>query len=528
MVSITSIDVLPIAAPPTGFGGDARNIAQGGPTYANAVLEVKTDRPGLQGTAVVFVNGHGLKEMCDLIRSTATRFLLDKQMPVDVDTLHRAGNLGTFSVMMLRDSDYCWLGGVGPSRMAIGAVINALWDLTAKMQEVPAWQLIAEMPPAELLKFIDFEHIGDVVSPAEALAIFESAQAGKRERIAGVYEKGLLAYNTAGWSGISSEALVEQTRKMIDAGWRQIKVKVGATYSAARDGAERAGAVLTRREIDDLALQAADHDAERLLRVYETIKNEDSRPEKMQVAVDSNQVFDTHTAIVFIERLARTLHQAEPAFQIAWFEEPTNQHSAPGHIQIQQTLNRRFRDCDPPLHVPVSTGEHGASPATFKDLLHAEAPGGSNEKYAIDVIQMDYSRVAGIADNLAVLLLAQKARLEGRDVRICPHTGGIGLCEGMRNVQAVKQALFGSTNNAGVDDILEFVAEETRSVHEGVFENPAVVENGRYRMPKIPGVGVDYTGEGKRNYRLPDGDAWRATPKLAALGRKFMLTGERY
>lgn len=528
MVAITSIEVLPIAAPPTGFGGDARNIAQGGPTYANVVLEIVTDRPGLRGVSVIFTNGHGLKEMCDLTHSVATRFLLDRQAPVDLDTLHRNGNLGKFSRWMLQDCDYGWLGAVSMPRMAIGAVSNALWDLVAKMREVPGWQLIADMPPAEIVEFIDFEHIGDIVSPAAALAILQAAEVGKQTRIEKIYEKGLLAYNTAGWSGITNDGLVAQTRKMITAGWPQIKIKVGATYTAARIEADRRENVLSRDDIDKIAVQAADHDAERLLLVYQTILSEDRRAARMKVAVDSNQVFDTRSAIVFIRRLAERLYAASPAFKIDWFEEPTNQHSAMGHMEIQQALNRAFEHYDPPLHVPISTGEHGASPVTFKDLLHAPAFDGSGEKYAIDVIQMDYSRVAGIGDNLAILLLAWKARQEGRDVRICPHSGGIGLCEGIRNIQAIKEALFGDTNNAGVEDILEFVAEEQRSVHEGVFENPAVVVNGYYRMPRTPGVGVDYTAGGKQLYRLPDGDAWRATPELAELAKKFLLMGTRY
>jgi L-fuconate dehydratase len=528
MVAITSIEVLPIAAPPTGFGGDARNIAQGGPTYANATLEIVTDDPGLRGVSIIFTNGHGLKEMCDLTRDVTTRFLLDRQTPVDLNNLAAGGNLGKFSRWMLQDSDYGWLGAVSMPRMAIGAVSNALWDLVAKIRGVPGWQLIVDMQPEEFIEFIDFEHICDVVPPAEALAMLRAAQPGKQRRIEKIYSKGLLAYNTAGWSGISNAGLVEQTKKMIRAGWPQIKIKIGATYSAAMTEADRRGKILSRENIDRIALQAANEDAERMLLVYQTIWQEDLRPVKMKVAVDSNQVFDTRSAIVFIKQLAQTLYSVNPAFKIDWFEEPTNQHSAMGHVEIQHELNRAFKYFDPPLHVPLSTGEHGASPVTFKDLLHAPAFDGSGNKYAIDVIQMDYSRVAGIGDNLAILLLAQKARMEGRDVRICPHSGGIGLCEGVRNIQAIKEALFGSTNNAGAEDILEFVAEEQRSVHEGVFENPAIVNNGYYQMPKTPGVGVDYTAKGKQQYRLPDGAAWQATPKLAELAKKFMLTGDRY
>lgn len=522
MTRIVDINVFPIAAPPTGFGGDARNIAQGGPTYANVVLEIITDHPGLKGTAIIFTNGHGLLESCNFTRSVARRFLLDRQQPVALDELHRDGNLGKLARRFLQDSDYSWLGGVGVSRMAIGAVVNGLWDIVAKLQGVPAWQWLADRSPEELLAFIDFEHLGDVLSPREALAIFQQAQEGKQQRIEEIYQRGLLAYNTAGWSGISLEGLADQTVRMIRAGWPQIKIKVAASWSALRAKADEEGRVPDREELDRMALQAAREDAERLILVYRTIDQQDSRERKMTVAVDSNQVFDPHSALVFITALAEQIYADNPAHKLEWFEEPVNQHSAQGHVWLQQQLTRTFGDYNPPLQVPISTGEHGASPVTFKDLLHAPALDGGSERYAIDVIQMDYSRVGGIGDNLAILLLAQKARLEGRDVRICPHTGGIGLCEGMRQVQAVKQALFGSTNRGGVADILEFVAEETRSVHEGVFINPAVVVDGYYQMNRTPGVGVDYTDEGIVNYRLPDGKAWQANEKYRALAEQFL------
>lgn len=523
MVAITGIDVQPIGAPPTGFGGDARNIAQGGPTYANAVLEILTDHPELRGTSVIFTNGHGLKEMCEVTRMVANRFLLQEDWLPAPTELHKNGNLGRFCKRMLQDSDYSWLGGVGVSRMAIGAVANALWDLSAKIQQVPAWQLIVDMEPRDLLEFIDFEPIGDVLSPAEALDLLQRAQDGKQERVHQIYQQGLLAYNTAGWSGISKEGLVDQTRKMLQAGWPQIKIKVGASYSAARMKADEARTLLTREDIDRMALEAANEDAERMILVYQTIEREDPRPDKMKVAIDSNQVFDTRSAFIFAHQLGLKLYQASPEYRVEWFEEPCNQHSPMAHVELQQALDRAFEDYAPPLRIPISTGEQGASPTTFKDLLHApDLSGKTRDKYAIDVVQMDYSRVGGIGDNLAILLMAQKAREEGRDVRICPHTGGIGLCEGMRNVQAIKQAWFGPDNLAGVPDILEFVAEEERSVHEGVFTNPAIVKNGYYQMGREPGVGVDYSARGKQDYTLPGGDAWLASDHFAQLARKFM------
>lgn len=523
MVAITAIDVQPIAAPPTGFGGDARNIAQGGPTYANAVLEIVTDHPELRGSSVIFTNGHGLQEVCEFTRQVAQRFLIQEKPQPDLDRLHLDGNLGRFCKRMLQDSDYSWLGGVGVSRMAIGAVANALWDLTAKLQQLPGWQLIVDMPPRDLLEFIDFESIGDVLSPAQALELLEQAQPGKQERVHQIYQQGLLAYNTAGWSGISREGLVEQTQKMLQAGWPQIKIKVGASYSAARMAADEARRPLDREDIDRMALEAANEDAERMILVFQTIEREDTRAQTMKVAIDSNQVFDQRSAFIFAHQLALKVYEANPDYQIEWFEEPCNPHSAMAHVQLQQQLDRAFEDYEPALKVPISTGEQGASPMVFKDLLFAPSlDGDAQQRYAIDVIQMDYARVGGIGDNLTILLMAQQARQEGRDVRICPHTGGIGLCEGMRNIQAIKQAFFGPDNLAGVPDILEFVAEEERSVHEGVFINPAIVKEGYYQMPREHGVGVDYSARGKREYTLPSGEAWRRSDHFASLARKFV------
>lgn len=522
MITIESVKVTPVAAPPTGFGGDARNIAQGGPTYANVYLQLGTNDAQLSGSSIIFTNGHGLKEMCDLTEQFATRFLLDANTPVRIDTLHEGTNFGRLCQSMLQDSDYGWLGAVGMSRMAIGAVINALWDLLAKQQQKPAWHVLAEMTPEQLIACIDFEHISDVLAPAEALALLQDAQTGLAERIKRVYQRGLLAYNTAGWSGISIDELQTQTRLMIDRRWPQIKIKVGASFAERRLKLNEHAKAPSRTELDQLARQAADDDLVRLQAVFQTIATYDRRHHPLQIAVDSNQVFDTRSAVVFIGHLAKELYRLNPDYKIVWFEEPTTPHSAMAHLAIQHALQLAFTDYEPSLNIPLSTGEQGASPVVFKDLLFANLGRFEHEQTcAIEVIQMDYSRVAGIADNLAILLLAQQARRQGRDVRICPHTGGIGLCEGMRNVQALQHALFGHTNAGGTPDILEFVEEPDRSVHEGVFRNPAIVVDGHYQMNTTPGVGVDYSDEGLALYRLPDGQAWSANEKYRELAKRL-------
>ncbi|UTF59773.1 enolase C-terminal domain-like protein [Gilvimarinus sp. DA14] len=519
MISITDIRVSAVAAPPTGFGGDPRNIAQGGPVYANVYLQVFTSDPSLTGSSIIFTNGRGLQEQAQMTERIARHFLL--QTSIDVSQLHEGTKLGDLAQQMLQDPDYAWLGAAGASRMAIGAVINALWDLMSRFLKLPAWRALLTLAPEQLAALIDFEPIADVLPPAEAVQMLQQARQGMDARIDDIHRHGLLAYNTAGWSGIDIDTLCQQVRDLISRNWSMVKVKVGAEFAKARLAAAGRGEWLSRTQLDELASRAAEQDCERLSAVFDTISQNDQRLKQMTLAVDSNQIFDVQSAIVFIHKLAKRLYRVNPSYQIQWFEEPTSAQSAMGHVQIEQALTMSFSDFEPPLQAPISTGEQGASPSVFKDLLFAQLGRFDHEKtYALPVLQMDYCRVAGIADNLAILLLAQKARQQGRNVRICPHAGGIGLCEGVRHVQAIKQALFGANDNRGTADILEFVEEPSRSVHEGVFNNPALISNGYYQMNHEPGVGVDYADAGLELYQLPNGQAWQ-TKSLQPLARQI-------
>ncbi|MDO3383510.1 enolase C-terminal domain-like protein [Gilvimarinus algae] len=521
MICITAVEVLPVAAPPTGFGADARNLAQGGPVYANVYLRVHTSDPSLVGHSIIFTNGRGLKEQCDLTLRMAQRTLLKSSL--DIAALHKGYGFGQFVQNLMQDSDYAWLGSAGMSRMAAGAIINALWDLMSQRLKLPAWRALLTLTPEQLVSLIDFEPIADVLSPAEACAMLKRARAGLPEREQALLAQGLLAYNTAGWSGIELPALCGQVRHLIDELWPHIKIKVGAEFARERLAASRRGDRLTRGQLDDMAKRAAASDTERLLAVFATIDEHDRRMQKMTLAVDSNQVFDVQSALVFIRKLARNLYKTNPRYQIQWFEEPTNPHSALGHLQIKHGLQMAFVDCEPPLQVPISTGEQGSNPAIFKDLLFASLGRFENEKHsAIDVLQMDYCRVAGIADNLAILLLVHKARQQGHEVRLCPHAGGIGLCEGVRHIQAINLALFGTASAGAAPDILEYVAEPERSVHEGIFNNPAIITKGRYRLDNTPGVGVDYSQAGLDRYRLPDGSAWQESGALQRLAQELV------
>ncbi len=335
-----------------------------------------------------------------------------------------------------------------------------------------------EKSPEDLLEFVDFTHIVDFLSPAEALEMLRRAQPGKDMRAESLYRRGPAAYNTAGWSALPDDLLVPKTREMLEQSWPQIKLKVGANYSSAGLDA------------------AVSSDLVRLIKVFDTIRRSGRA---MKVAMDCNQIFDPVSAADYITRLALSLDDAGAAagaeFRLAWFEEPTHPASALGHRQVKSLMRRRLRESGrEDLAVPIATGEHCPSLVTFKDML-----AGTTEDFPpIDIVQPDYSRLGGIGDLIAVVLMARKA-----GTLICPHAGGIGLCEGVANLQAFHEALFGAQEGA----VLEFVEG---GLHEGVYQHPASVVNGHYVLPRgAVGNATALTESARRTYGVPDGDAWR-------------------
>ncbi len=478
MTQITNLNVFPLSVPWDGFGSDPRNPIT---IYSLAVLEIQTDNPALTGgggDSFIFTIGQGTCESCALLESTARRFLLHDPKPwSSLEQLATGPTLGNFSRHMLEDSHYNWLGAAGLSRMAIGAVTNALWDLCAKLHQTTGWQFLAEKSPEDLLAFIDFTHIADFLPRDQALDMLHRAQPGKSDRIEALYKTGPAAYNTAGWSAVPDDLLVIKTKDMLQKAWPQIKIKVGAKFPT---------------EGLDAALAS---DLPRLLKVFDTIRASDKT---MKVAVDSNQIFDPATAVEYITRLALALDDAgrkhNADYRLAWFEEPTSPLSALGHLQIKHNMRERLRDLGKEhLAVPIATGEHCPAPIVFKDLL-AGVPGILE---SIDIVQPDYARVGGIGDLLAIILMARKA-----NALICPHAGGIGLCEGVMNVQALNEALFGPQPGA----VLEFVEG---GLHQGVYQHPASVHNGHYVLPSGPiGNATALTPYAKQTYLLPTGSAW--------------------
>ncbi len=256
--------------------------------------------------------------------------------------------------------------------MAIGAVINAAWDLAARAANKPLWRFIAELTPEQLVDTIDLRYLSDALTREEALAILRDAQPQREQRIAQLIEQGYPAYTTSpGWLGYSDEKLVRLARKRWPTASAPSSSRLAPT---CRDDIRRCR----------LAREAIGPD--------------------IAMAVDANQRWDVGPAIDWMRQLAE--------FDIAWIEEPTSPDDVLGHAAIRQGITP----------VPVSTGEHTQNRVVFKQLLQAGA---------VDLIQIDAARVGGVNENLAILLLAAKF-----NVRVFPHAGGVGLCELVQHLAA--------------------------------------------------------------------------------------------
>jgi L-fuconate dehydratase len=359
MVIITGLEASDVRFPTSRLlaGSDAMNPD---PDYSAAYVTLRTNHPSaLCGYGFAFTIGRG-----NQVQTTAIESLAHLVVGQDVDEI--LNDLGGFARRLVGDSQLRWLGPEkGVIHMAIGAVINAAWDMAARREGKPVWRFIADMSPEQLVRAIDFRYLTDALTPDEALAILRDAQAGKAERIANLMERGYPAYTTSpGWLGYSDEKLVTLARQAVSDGFRTIKIKVGLTE---QDDVRRCR----------LAREAIGPD--------------------IDLAVDANQRWDVQPAIDWIRHLA--------AFDIAWVEEPTSPDDILGH--------RAIRDAVAP--VPISTGEHVQNRIIFKQLFQAKA---------VDLIQIDAARVGGVNENLAILLMAKKF-----NIRVFPHAGGVGLCE---------------------------------------------------------------------------------------------------
>ncbi len=348
-------------------------------------------------------------------------------------------DLGGLYRRMVSDSPLHWLGpDCGVMYMATGAVLNACWDLAARRAGKPLWLLLAELTPEQIVDLIDFRYLSDALTPAEALDLLERAVPGRAGRIAALRRDGYPAYSTA-------------------PGW--------LGYSDDRLAAlcERAAAEGFAQV--KLKVGAELDDDKRRFTIARDVLGED-----FAIAVDANQVWDVPTAISWIAELA--------PFRPAWVEEPT----APGDVLGTAAIRAAVRP------VKVATGEHVANRVMFKQLLQADG---------IDIMQIDACRVAGVNENIANLLLAAKF-----GVPVCPHAGGVGLCEIVQHLSMFDYvALSGQTAGRKI--------EWVDHLHEH-FTAPAMVSGGSYIVPEAPGASTEMRPEAVSEFSFPSGPAWRS------------------
>jgi L-fuconate dehydratase len=388
------------------------------------------------------VSGHGFAFTIGRgndVQLAAIRLLEPFLAGQDLDEV--LADLGGLSRRLVRDSPLHWLGpSSGVVHMATGAVLNACWDLAARRAAKPLWLLLAELTPEEITGLVDFRYLSDALTPDEALALLERGAATRAERIAALRADGYPAYSTGpGWLGYSDERLAALCAEAVSDGFTQVKIKVGAVLE------------------DDL----------RRCAIAREVVGED-----IGLAVDANQVWDVPAAIAWIRQLA-PFRPARPA----WVEEPT----APDDILGTAAIRRDVRP------VKIATGEHVANRVMFKQLLQAGS---------IDIMQIDACRVAGVNENIANLLLAAKF-----GVPVCPHAGGVGLCEIVQHLSMFDYvALSGTTQDRRIEWI--------DHLHEH-FAAPAVVVNGSYRPPETPGASTEIRPESLAEYSFPSGPAWR-------------------
>ncbi|WP_319411869.1 enolase C-terminal domain-like protein [uncultured Cohaesibacter sp.] len=347
-------------------------------------------------------------------------------------------NFGTFWHKLVAGD--CQLRWVGPEKglvhLATAALVNALWDMWAKSQGKPVWKMLVDMSPEELVRCVDFTYISDVLTPYEAIGLLRKALPGKAAREAEMLEKGFPGYTTAAGWLGYSE---EKMRRLA-----REAVADGWTHLKQKIGAD------------------IEQDVRRAQILREELGWE------RQLMMDANQNWDVDQAVENMRRLAE--------FNPLWIEEPTSPDDVQGHKAIRDRIGP----------IGIATGEHAHNRVMFKQFFQAGA---------MDFCQLDPARLGGVNEVLAVLLMAAKF-----GVPVCPHGGGVGLCQYSLNIVLFDYiAVTGNLENR----VLEYVDH----LHEN-FHEPLTVRQGRYYPNPLPGYGATMKAESLDRFEYPNGAEW--------------------
>jgi L-fuconate dehydratase len=438
MTTITAAEVVDVRFPTslTADGSDAMN--KDG-DYSAAYVILRTDDPDLSGFGFTFTIGRG-NDICVLAAEQRALPLIGLRVE-DV-----VGDLGGTYRSLKSDSQLRWLGPEkGVEHLAMAAVMNAVWDLAARVAGKPLWRLLADMTPEELVDVADLQYLSDALTRSEAVAMLTELQPTREARIAELEATGYPCYTTsAGWLGYSDEKLRRLCQEAVDAGYRHVKLKVGANLE------------------DDI----------RRCRIAREVLGDDAN-----LMIDANQVWDVPEAIEWVQALAE--------FKPLWIEEPTSPDDILGHAAVRRAV----------APIGVATGEHGMNRVLFKQMFQAEA---------IDFCQLDSARLASINEILSVYLMAKKF-----GVPVCPHAGGVGLCELVQHLSIFDYVAVSGSLEGRVTEYVDHLHEH--------FVDPCIVENGAYRLPTLPGYSAEIHEASLAEFAFPAGSYWAGRSAAASL-----------
>lgn len=358
---ITAMHVLDVRFP-TSLSLDGSDAMNPDPDYSAAYVVLKTDRDdSIEGHGLTFTTGRGTEIVVAAVGAL-------RPLVVGQNVAAFTSAPGAFWKHLTGDSQLRWIGPEkGAIHLATAAVVNALWDLWAKLERKPLWKLLCRFTPGQIVEMVDWRYLTDALTPEGAIDMLERLAPTRAQRTAEILRDGYPAYTTsAGWLGYSDEKIRRLCREAVADGFTHFKIKVGASLA------------------DDLRRTA--------------IVREEIGP-KLTLMIDANQRWDVGQAIEWTRALA-------PSCPL-WIEEPTSPDDVQGHAVIARALES--------LGIGVATGEHCQNRVMFKQFLQARA---------ISFCQIDSCRLGGVNEVVAVLLLAAKF-----GIPVCPHAGGVGLCE---------------------------------------------------------------------------------------------------
>ncbi|XP_026868955.2 mitochondrial enolase superfamily member 1 isoform X2 [Electrophorus electricus] len=426
---------------PTSLEQHGSDAMHSDPDYSVAYVVVETDAD-LKGYGLTFTVGRGTEIVVCAVEALSS-LVIGKTLEEIVT------DFSAFYRLLTSDGQMRWIGPEkGVIHLATAAILNAIWDMWARAESKPLWKLLVDMDPRKLIRCIDFRYITDALTEQEALDILEKAKAGKEEREEQMLKEGYPAYTTScAWLGYSDEQLSQLCSAALAEGWTRFKVKVGA-------------------DLQD--------DIRRCSLIRKMIGPENTLV-LILVMIDANQRWNVGEAVSWITTLAE--------FRPLWIEEPTSPDDILGHAAISKALV--------PLGIGVATGEQCHNRVMFKQFLQASA---------LQFVQIDSCRVGSVNENLAILLMAAKFK-----VPVCPHAGGVGLCELVQHLILFDYiSLSASLNNR--------MCEYVDHLHEH-FRSPTVIKNAHYMPPTDPGFSCEMLDESVQKYGFPHGDVWRSILK---------------